>query len=100
MSAIPDSSSDFGCWYRASGWPAAARNKRLIPAAADPFSPGQHLGRLVLHAGWQLHATPKASLFASRSEVVFYVSNEPLAAGPVADAADGGLDARLGQALV
>jgi hypothetical protein len=44
---IADSSSDFGCWYRAPGWPAAARNQRQIPAAADPFFTGQHLGRLV-----------------------------------------------------
>jgi hypothetical protein len=42
---IPESFSDFGCWYRAPGWPVAARN--IIPAAADPFFTGQHLWRLV-----------------------------------------------------
>jgi hypothetical protein len=44
---IDDSSGDKGSWYRAPGWRAAARQKRLIPAVVDPFYMGQHERPLV-----------------------------------------------------
>jgi hypothetical protein len=44
-----------GGWYRVRGWRAsehasegAARRKRLLPTAADPFFMGQLQGRLVV----------------------------------------------------
>jgi hypothetical protein len=34
---IHNSSGHKGSWYRAPGWRAAARQKRLIPAVVDPY---------------------------------------------------------------